>query len=170
MGSCPAPTEPTVVMDGFYSAGFHFWRFLYFNFMIGVVSLVITKNGDYMKAPFFLRYIGESLLLALSYNPAHAFLMGTMGLDPTIASVGAIIASLLVPAGVFFPVYYVQSQLYKMTCDSQGRFPYSGFTDCFIKTLRRQPSALFSGFPIHCAKTILNVVIICLIFSMLKKM
>jgi hypothetical protein len=61
---------------------------------------------------------------------------------------GANILSVLFVAACSLPFEYVMTQIHKMQPDSEGKYPYTGFLDCAIKTFKvGGPAKFYSEYP-----------------------
>lgn len=72
---------------------------------------------------------------------SHAVILG----GATVAGFFAAACSL--------PFDFVKTRIQEMTRLPDGSFPYKGFLDCALKTLREEgPRRFYTGFPTYCAR------------------
>ena len=51
------------------------------------------------------------------------------------------------------PFDFVKTRMQKMEKGPDGKYPYSGFADCFSKTLTQEgPLKFYTGFPTYCLR------------------
>jgi len=75
--------------------------------------------------------------------------------------------SVVFAAACSLPFEYVMIQINKMQPDAKGKYPYTGYVDCAVKTLiAGGPLKFYTGFPIYCARITLRVIVLffCLCF------
>jgi len=68
------------------------------------------------------------------------------------------------------PFDFVKTRIQRMKPDAQGKVPYTGFVDCFAKTLSQEgPLKFYTGFPTYCIRIAPHVVLTLLFADQLPK-
>ncbi|AET04225.1 carrier protein [Medicago truncatula] len=96
--------------------------------------------------------------LYFSYRPTVEFFKDTIGLELTDTALCAIFVSIIYAAACSLPVEYVMIQIQNMQPDAEGKYPYTGFLDCAVKTYKAGGILKFyTGFPLYCVRISIGV-------------
>ncbi|AET04252.1 dicarboxylate carrier protein [Medicago truncatula] len=69
------------------------------------------------------------------------------------AVVGTIFVATFPAAVCCLPFEYVMIEIKKMQPDDKGKYPYTGYVDCAVKTLiAGGPLKFYTGFSVYCAR------------------
>lgn len=101
--------------------------------------------------------------LYFSYRPTVEFFKDTIGLELTDTALCAIFVSIIYAAACSLPVEYVMIQIQNMQPDAEGKYPYTGFLDCAVKTYKAGGILKFyTGFPLYCVRISIGVMMACI--------
>ncbi|KAH9327056.1 hypothetical protein KI387_007234, partial [Taxus chinensis] len=103
--------------------------------------------------PTVVRAMALNMGMLASYDQSVEFFQDTLGLSEYPTVVGASAVSGFFAASCSLPFDYVKTQIQKMQPDANGKYPYSGSLDCFVKTIKSGgPLKLYTGFPVYCIR------------------
>ncbi|XP_045821293.1 mitochondrial dicarboxylate/tricarboxylate transporter DTC-like [Trifolium pratense] len=98
------------------------------------------------------------------------FIKDTIGLHEIIAVVGANFASIFFAAACSLPVRYVMIEIQKMKPDAEGKYPYTGFVDCAVKTFKAGGLFKFyTEFLLYCEQISPSCLVACMFLNQLRQ-
>jgi len=120
--------------------------------------------------PTVVRAMALNMGMLASYDQAVEFFKDTMGLSEATTVVGASAVSGFFASACSLPFDYVKTQIQKMQPDANGKYPYSGSIDCFVKTFKAGgPLKFYTGFPVYCVRIAPHVMMTWIFLNQIQK-
>ncbi|PNX77393.1 mitochondrial 2-oxoglutarate/malate carrier protein [Trifolium pratense] len=83
---------------------------------------------------------------------------------------GANFASIFFAAACSLPVRYVMIEIQKMKPDAEGKYPYTGFVDCAVKTFKAGGLFKFyTEFLLYCEQISPSCLVACMFLNQLRQ-